>query len=190
MVYNQREAFQPQTFYFSNLGTKWTHDWLSYISDDPTNPAAALTVYQRGGGQESVTGYNSSTQSYTVTNRAVALVTRISTSPVKYQRQLPDGSIEIFGQPDGAMAFPRHVFLTEWRDPQGNGLTYSYDASLRLVAVTDALGQVTTLSYGNTDPLKITQITDPFGRTATFTYDASGRLQSTTDLLGLTSSFT
>jgi RHS repeat-associated protein len=190
VVYNQREAFQPQTFWYSNLGTKWTFDWLSYITDDPSNPAAAITVYQRGGGQESVTGYNGTTQSYSPTIRSQAVITRTATSPVRYERQLPDGSVEVFGQPDGAASFPRRVFLTAFRDPQGNAVTFAYDTNLRLVAVTDTLGQVTTLSYGNADPLKITQITDPFGRTAMLTYDGNGRLQSITDLLGLTSSFT
>jgi hypothetical protein len=47
-------------------------------------------------------------------------------------------------------------------------LTFTWDASLRLVAATDALGQVTTISYEHTDPLKITKVTDPFGRFATF----------------------
>ena len=189
MQYNQREAFQPQTFSYGNLGTKWTFDWQSYITDDPSNPAAALTVYLRGGGQESVTGYDAPSQSYASTNRYQALVKRVATSPVRYERQLPDGSIEVFGQPDGGATFPRRVFLTESRDPQGNALTFTYDASLRLVSVADALGQVSTISYQDADPLKITAVTDPFGRTASFAYDATGRLQSITDMLGLSSSF-
>jgi YD repeat-containing protein len=82
------------------------------------------------------------------------------------------------------------VLLTALRDPHGNALTFTWDASLRLVAATDALGQVTTLDYADTDPLKITKITDPFGRYAMFVYDAAGRLQSITDVIGLQSSFT
>ena len=190
MRYNQREAFQPQTFSYSNLGTKWTFDWLSYVTDDPSNPAAALTVYQRGGGQESVTGFDAPTNRYAPTIREQAVVTRTATSPIRYERQAPDGSVEVFGQPDGAATYPRNIFLTEVRDSRGSALHFTYDSNLRLVAITDALGQVTTLTYTNPDPLKITGITDPFGRTATFTYDASGRLQSITDLIGLTSSFT
>ena len=37
--------------------------------------------------------------------------------------------------------------MTESIDPQGNKLTFTYDAQLRLVAITDALGQVTTLAH-------------------------------------------
>ena len=66
----------------------------------------------------------------------------------------------------------------------------TYDESLRLVAITDAIGQVTTLSYElPADPLKITKVTDPFGRFATFGYDATGRLNRITDVIGITSSF-
>ena len=38
--YNQRDAFQPANFMYSNLGPKWTFDWLSYITDDPTKSQA------------------------------------------------------------------------------------------------------------------------------------------------------
>ena len=69
----------------------------------------------------------------------------MSTSPVRYERRLIDGSVEEYGQPDGALTFPRRVFLTRSTDRQGNSVTFTYDASLRLVAVTDAIGQVTTL---------------------------------------------
>jgi RHS repeat-associated protein len=190
-TYNQRDAFQPQTFSYANLGPKWTFDWLSYLEDDPSNPSAAVTVYHRGAGREANTGYNPSTQIYAPTVRTQAVVTRTSTSPIAYERQLPDGSVETFAQPDGSSTFPRKVFLTALKDPHGNALTFTWDATLRLVAATDALGQVTTLSYDlGADPLKITRVTDPFGRFATFEYDGAGRLQRITDVLGLQSSFT
>ena len=75
--------------------------------------------------------------------------------------------MDVYGQPTGALAFPRKVFLTRSVDPQGQRVQLTYDASLRLVAITDAIGQVTTLSYELAgDPLKITRVTDPFGRYA------------------------
>jgi YD repeat-containing protein len=188
--YRQRENAQPQTFSYVNLGPKWTFNWFAYIEDDPTNPAAAVSTYQRGGGKDTSTGYDSGTGSYAPTVRTQALITRTSSSPIRYERQMPDGALEVYAQPDGASTFPRKVFLTELRDPTGNALTFTWDASLRIVALTDALGQVSTISYElQSDPLKITKITDPFGRTATFAYDASGRVQSITDLLGLESQF-
>src|SRR5262249_13835878 len=70
-------------------------------------------------------------------------------------------------------------------------VSLTYDANLRIVAITDAIGQATTLSYDHpTDIFKITKVTDPFGRFATFDYDASLRLIRITDAIGLTSEFT
>jgi RHS repeat-associated protein len=121
--------------------------------------------------------------------RSRATVVRTSSSPISYERRLPDGSVEVFAQPDGASAFPRRIFMTQARDAQGNGLTFTYDASLRLVTVQDAIGQVTTLSYTNADPLKITRVTDPFGRFAELDYSGTGQLIRITDVIGMESSF-
>src|SRR5262249_18355510 len=101
------------------------------------------------------------------------------------------GSKEVFAQSDGASAFPRRVFMTQSVDPQGNALTFAYDAQSRLNTVTDATGQVTTLSYERPQDIwKITKVTDPFGRVPTLTYDENGRLQRITDVVSLWSAFT
>ncbi len=190
--YNQRDVFQPQLFYYSNLGPKWTFDWISYVEDDPDTPAQTVNVYLRGGGQDTHKAYDPATGTFAPGFRTHAVMTRLADpgGAVSYQRELPDGSKEIFSQPDGSFAFPRKVLLTEWRDPQGNAVKLTYDASLRIVAITDAIGQVTTLSYEDSDPLRITKVTDPFGRFATFGYDDSGHLRKITDVIGLTSEFT
>jgi RHS repeat-associated protein len=191
LVYNQRESHQPQTFTYSNLGAKWTTDWLSYVKDDPTNPSAAVAVFRRGGGEEPYSGYDSGTGRFAMNVRAHVVLARTSTSPVRYERQLPDGSKEVFAQADGAASYPRRVFMTQSIDPQGNALTFTYDAQLRLVAVSDALGQVTTLSYElPQDTWKITKVTDPFGRFITLAYDDAGRLQRITDVIQISSLFT
>jgi len=189
LTYNQREAFQPQVFSYGNVGPKWNHGWQSYIEDDPVTPSQPVNLYLRGGGQETFTGYNATTQAYARHEEDRSQVVRVSTSPVRYERRLIDGSVEEYGQPDGASTFPRRVFLTHSIDPQGNALTFTYDASLRLVGVTDAIGQVTTLSYELPgDPLKLTKVTDPFGRFATLEYE-NGRLTRITDVIGMQSSF-
>src|SRR5262245_48489135 len=48
IVYNQREATQPAIFTFSNLGTRWTFGWQSWIEDHPTDPFQPLEVVLRG----------------------------------------------------------------------------------------------------------------------------------------------
>lgn len=104
---------------------------------------------------------------------------------------MPDGSKQIFDQPDGEITFPRKIFLTKEVDPAGNAITYAYDGSFRLTSITDAIGQVTTFTYGlGGDNLKITRVTDPFGRHADFEYHAGGQLKKITDVVGITSEFT
>jgi len=186
--YNQREAYQPAVFYYSNLGQKWTFDWLAFILDNPQNASADVTYYVEGGGAHLFTGYNSANQSYATELRQQTRLVR--TSPDSYEMQYPDGSKKVFSQSDGALGTARRVFLTRIYDPYGNFVTLTYDSNLRLVAITDAIGQVTSLAYENAaDILKITKVTDPFGRFAAFSYNASGVLTNITDVLGLNSGF-
>ncbi|RPH39661.1 MAG: RHS repeat protein, partial [Planctomycetota bacterium] len=188
--YNQREAYQPQIFSYWNLGTRWTTDWFAYVEDDPANAEQPASTYHRGGGVEISSGFSSTTGSYGPERRSRAVLVRVSADPVRYERRLSDGSVEEYGQPDGALTSPRKVFLTRVIDADGNAVRFTYDEQLRLVAVTDAVGQVTTLSYDEpADPLKVTAVADPFGRVARFDYDSAGRLGAITDVMGLTSSF-
>jgi len=102
-----------------------------------------------------------------------------------------DGSKVIFSQSDGSAGTSRKIFLKQIVDPQGNAVTLTYDANLRVVAISDAVGQVSTLTYGYpTDIFRITKVTDPFGRFATFEYDTQSRLKKITDVIGIVSEFT
>ena len=186
--YNQREANQPATFSYSNFGAKWTSDWLSYVIDDPQSPSRDVDLYNRGGGTETYTGFDTATRSYAPQYLNGAVLRRIA--PAGYERRLSDGSYEIFNRSDGSASFPRKVFMTRLIDPYGNAADLSYDADLRLTTVIDPLGQPTTLSYELPgDTLKITRVTDPFGRFATFEYNDSGQLVRITDVIGLQSQF-
>lgn len=189
--YEQRADGQPATFTFSNVGPNWFHDWMAYIVDDPTNPGADVNLFPPGGGYYTFTGYDSSTQTYAlelVSNSSLAI-----TSPASYEWQFPDGSKEVFAQPNNVNGPGRQVFLSQIVDAQGNSLTFKYDSKYRLVAVTDAIGQVTTLTYGlKTDPYKITRVTDPFGRSATLSYTSVNgtlMLSASTDVMGIKSSY-
>ena len=189
--YNQRESHQPATFTYTNLGPKWTLEWLSYVVDDPTTPSAPSGLFRPGGGQDPYLSPDSGTGLFAEDTRTHTTLKRVSANPIRYERYLPDGSVDVFTQSDGAVGSTRRVFITESIDPQGSVLTFTWDAQMRLVAVTDAIGQVTTLSYElPLDIWKLTKVTDPFGRSATFKYDAAGRLMTSTDILGLTSSVT
>lgn len=190
LTYNQREDSQPANFSFFNVSPKWTLNWLTYVTDDPNNPGETVTRYLSGGGAYSYAGYNSSTGAFAAQNNDGSILVLASTTPITYQRQLNNGSIEIYAQSDGNTNYPRNVFLSKFIDPQGNALTLNYDSQMRLVSLTDTVGRQTTFSYGlGPQSLLVTQITDPFGRSANLTYDGAGRLASITDVLGLTSSF-
>ncbi len=187
--YNQRDAFQPSTFTYSNFGPKWTFDWLSYITDNPLSPSADVNYYVMGGGTRTFTGFNPDTQTFVYQQFDQTRLTR--TSATSYEMISRDGSKKIFSQSDGATGTSRKIFLTQMIDPFGNAVSIVYDANFRVVALTDAIGQVTTISYENpNDFYKITKVTDPFGRFATFDYDPSGRLIKITDVIGLTTQFT
>ncbi len=196
--YNQRQANQLGNFNYSNLGSKWTFDWLSYITDEPSKPLADVKYYIMGGGTRTFTGFvaakppdppNSGTYAFQQLDQTK--LTR--TSPNTYEMLSRDGSRKVFSQPDGSVgSLFRKIFLTHVIDPFGNAVSLNYDANLRVVAITDAIGQVTTISYDHpTDIFKITKVADPFGRPpATFEYDDSNRLIKITDVIGITSQFT
>jgi len=182
--YNQREIAQPATFSYACLGPNWTFSYLSYVTPNP----AYATLYERGGGVEVYNDFNSTTNSYSPAQRTGAVLSQINTTT--WQKQYPGGEVETFGQSDGAGDF----FLTQITDPQGNSLALNYDSHMRLVSLTDAIGQQTSISYvsntvGNSEFYYIAQVTDPFGRSAQFSYDGSGRLQQITDILGLASQY-
>lgn len=211
--YSQREANQPANFTYSNLGPKWTFHWLSYIDYDDLNASVPPVAYLPGGGLETyprvafdpTTNLEKVTYDYDYSyyppfayvataeyepqqdSRAVLKKTGRTT----FVKTYPDGSKEVFDHLGTAteVLYPRRLFLTQQIDPAGNTITFTYDAQHRLVAVTDALGQVTTLSYENEDSRKITKVEDPFGRFTLLEYNPAGQLSKITDVQGLTSEF-
>lgn len=188
LYYSHRDSEQPATFAYTNFGPKWTFSWLSYVTDSVNTTASAL-LYQRGGGNEPFSfSSTSSTTSYPGPYSQGTLTRTVSGggSSTGFTLTFPDGSFEQFDQAVG-----NQFFMTAVGDPQGNKVTLVYDSQMRIVSITDAIGQVTTLTYGlSGSPLLVTQITDPFGRSAAFTYNASGQLASITDVIGITSSYT
>ena len=187
--YHQRDSYQPANFTYSNLGVKWTFQWLSYVQDNPNNTAANADVYLMAGGVRTFTTYNTASKTYAPDLSTSDVLAR--TCANCYELRHPDGSKEIYGKPDGNTASGRKIFLTSVVDAAGNEMKVLYDATLlRIAALQDAIGQVTTFYYELTsDVYKITKITDPFGRSAKFGYDAQGRLTSITDMIGIVSSF-
>jgi len=173
---------------WSHVGLTWSTHWVAWVEHVPgtlTN-SSRLRVRVPGGGTQVMT-YSTDTARFGPHDQSFATVVRSGT--YTYTRELPDGSKEIYNAPNSPTS-PTRIFLSQIIDPQGNALTLAYDSSVRLVSVTDTIGQVTNLFYTDTGNVyRITQVRDPFGRTCALTYDTGGRLISTTDQLGLTSTF-
>ena len=168
IMYNQRDANQPAVFDYSNFGPKWTMNLVGYVQDDPMNPSADVKIYRIGGGYR-YTDFNPTTQTFAVQPKSLDVLKRLSSSPIKYERLKTDGSREIYEESNGSTVPGRKVFLTKIIDPHGNELRLHYDSIKRITAITDAVGQVSTLTYGLADkPYLITRITDPFCRSARF----------------------
>ena len=188
VAYHQLEANQPATFYYSNLGQKWTCNWLAYITDNPTSPNGDVSFYEDGGGTLNFTGFNTTSQSYAPEQMTSALLIKNSTS--SYEMDFRDGSKKLFQQSDGSIGSSRRVFMSRVVDPAGNPVQLNYDSQLRITNLTDAIGQSTTLLYTNAAyPYAITTVIDPFDRAAYFEYNTNGRLSQITDVLGLSSQF-
>ncbi len=174
VTYNQREYGQAQVFDYCNLGAKWTFNYLACLKDDSTHPDATVTLCHSGGGGQIFQSLGGG--QYQVEGTTLARLVR--TSPSAYTLTYPDGRQECYEMPDRAWGL-RRIVLTRVRDRHGDELKLTWDPSLRLVAITDALGAATTLGYDlAADPLKLTRVTDPLGRTTRFHYNAQGKVET------------
>ncbi|TBW48869.1 hypothetical protein EZI54_20690 [Marinobacter halodurans] len=190
LSYIQRAANQPATYTFSNLGPKWTFNWLSYVQDDPQSAGRRVRAYLPGGGSRDYSGYSSGSGAFASEQRTGARLVMTSASPVTYERRMPDGRVYVYGHSDDSTYYPRRIFLTQVIDAHGNAVQLEYDEQQRLTKITDAIGRSSELQYKEPEnPLLISGVTDPFGRSTAFEYDDSGRLASITDAVGMTSSF-
>ena len=85
----------------------------------------------------------------------------------------PDGTYTRTSKDGTSTNFNAQGHQTSVMDRNGNTTRYSYDASDRLISVTDPAGLITTLIYVGA---KLQRITDPSGRQTQFQYDSSGNL--------------
>ena len=159
---------------------------MSYLTVNATTSTATVRI--PGGGSEIF-----ALSGGVYTNDLVSQALLVNMGGGTYQRQLKSGAVEVYNLSDTAS--PPHVFMTEVFDPTGNSLQIQYDANYRITKMTDAINQVTSVSYvsntvGNSGFYVISQITDPFSRSCSFTYDSTNTyLLSITDVVGIKSQF-
>ena len=175
-----------------SLGTNWVCSWLSYVEDDGIGNQAILTLRQ--GGQVTFTPPDGITIEY---HTHTTLLRQTGANGPNFVRTFPSGANDYYESVPTYVRLPdghTPVFLTARTDPAGRTtLAFTYQEVplsgggyvVRLTALTDADGCVSTLSYTNTNPSLITGVTDPFGHFAVLRYDGSGRLTNITDAASL-----
>jgi RHS repeat-associated protein len=183
--YNHRATFDREGAGISHLGPKWTMDWLAYV--EQADSAGMMRNYTSDGRVElySADSIANNKPHYLSGDTMVGGV-----GGAPYEQVSPDGTRKIFGRIVTSSGAYSKRLLTQIIDRFGNEVNLTYDTNDRLVAVTDALNQVSLFTYADpSDSYRITGISDPFGREALLAYDTTGRLSSITDPVGIVSSF-
>ncbi|MBB5352942.1 RHS repeat-associated protein [Haloferula luteola] len=196
LEYDQRSSVIEDAPPQGNFGPRWTHRYSSYLelTGTPIGEVPATSANIIWGNGQFYT-YNFETGSGRFLSRYIERP-RLAWSPTESEFTFsnPDGSKFVYGHPNSPA--PTRYFLTKIVDAQGNAVSLGYDGNNRLISITDAIGQQTTLSYTPGagaavpgDSTKIRSITDPFGRRSTFSYTSVGQLLSITDPVGIVSQF-
>jgi RHS repeat-associated protein len=195
LSFRQRADVEFDTYYtrsHSSFSDRWHSSWHASAGD--WNGTEHI-VYQPEGRVAFYTfpsGSNTSNASYV--DNAV-LKKFVSAGYIyKYELHRADGSILVFGFDSGAAD---GLYMTEMIDPTGEKLTFSYGTTdsvncpNRLDKITDADGNITTLTYAVSGyPNLVSSVTAPGSRTVNFsytTYYPSKKLTGITDVEGITS---
>jgi len=195
VTYNQREQGQPGFMPFTNFSPQWVSNWVSWLEDDPSSPGADVTLYQRGGGNETFTDFDPATQRYAIDPQSKAVLEKLG--PHSYRKIFSDGAVHYYEHYLGTVGTDRRVFLSRVVDPQGNEVLLEYDPAVtdgaRIKYIHDATGLTTEFHYAHPwNDYLVTSVDDPYGRSATFTYESVGgvvRLTAIEDVYGIVSAF-
>lgn len=191
MGYTDLDSGSPVAAPHSNLGTLWAMDWVAWVEvPQGTLNTDSLLRLRSGVGGTRVLKYDMTRREFGPHDRHFTKARAVSAT--RYEVMHADGSIEVFDLPDNPLKVTR-LYRTQFVDPQGQALRFTFDSLLRLTRVTDAVGQNTTLLHESTNALlrlRVTGVKDPFGREARLAYSESGRLTNITDSIGLSSGFT
>ena len=143
------------------------------------NTAGTITIFMPDGEMDTYSPNGAG--GYTAPFRVYNTLTQIAAN--HFQLQFPDGTIYVYQIPAGTTS--QQPFLTEIDDAYGQKLVLGYDTNVRLTTVTDAQGDVFTLSHNSSG--LVTNVADPFGRNASFQYDGNNNLTQITDMGGYSS---
>jgi RHS repeat-associated protein len=179
-VYNSEDPY-GQTDYYDRPGAFYGEGWT--ISQN-------LRLWELGGGGAVVFKDGSGGSDRVFIRNSDNLTTRVRSymGPLYYDYALTKDISATPADPDGVYAlkplssgvtfyFDGGGKLKRAEDRNGNYLSYAYDSSGRLTAITDVAGRQTVLEYtGPGSPGRLSKITDMAGRISTFGYDGAGNL--------------
>ncbi len=144
------------------------------------NAAGSTVTRVEADGAESVYVYDAASGKY-LNNDGGGAQDRLSYAAATRVWTWTDGSSQLVEKYDGANGGR----ITQTLDPDGNGLTYTYNAAGLITQVADASGEITYLDYTGTNLTQLRTVKSG-GATLTrvrYAYDASNRLsQVTVDL--------
>ncbi|HXX39963.1 MAG TPA: hypothetical protein VEP50_17735 [bacterium] len=176
--YSQRDALQPSTMNYTNFGSRWTTNWLSYLGAAGCNQSNGcgtdkITVYGRGGGGEQ---FQLSCTVITAPGESCAGIDtpfspsapgQYSQSILTYEGGEVDGGTFEAGAPEQAYTLQRpdgsiatysqltmgavNYYMTQLSDPQGNTVQINWDpGTTRITSLQDAAGNPPmTLCYSD-----------------------------------------
>src|SRR5262245_17864404 len=132
LSYDHRNESQSQILTDANLGPMWSFRWVRFVQEVPQLCAAtcqaayAWVQLEASAAREAY--LDPDTQGVYSTHWASkAVLVRATTNPLRYERRLPDGAVEVYGQPDSAPAGQKRVYLTQIIDPQGLSISLTWD---------------------------------------------------------------
>ena len=137
----------------SGLGYNWRHTYAKHINLNSTEAISTATVYRPNGDRFYFTVQNDDT--WLGDRDVTARLTRM---------QDADGQ------------------LTGWEYTDSNNNVERYDASGKLITITDLMGRVLSIGYDANDHLA--SVSDTLGNNMSFTYDGNGRINKITDPSG------
>jgi YD repeat-containing protein len=153
-------------------------NWRSNFEERVFSGGDGYMKYARGDGSFWSFYYTGSGWSLAApANVSVALVQGSSTWTLTFQ----NGEQRIFAYNSGN--------LTQIIDRNGNTTQLSYDATARLVTVTDPASRHLYFSYPNNSSFLVSSVTSDVGITLSYAYDTQGRLTQVTKQDGTTISF-
>lgn len=164
---------------YEPFGNKWTFAYGGYLI---MNTAGTITIFMPDGRMDTYSPDGAG--GYTAPFRVYNTLTQIA--PNHFQLLFPDGTVYVYQIPPGTGS--QQPFLTEMDDAYGQKLSLGYNAKVELTTITDAQGDIFTLSYNSRG--LVTSVADPFGRNTAFEYDDDKNLTQITDMGGYFSTLT